>query len=537
LGEIRKSKVMAGKKEGINIPVGVDLREFLKGMGLLEDNLLKIPNNVKPAKNAFDELNRTYRTTVRDAQALAVMGGTQSEAFKQATASAHALKTQLEGIHAAVGVGLPQTQKAAGGFNTLSHSVNQITRELPAFTYSMQTGFMAISNNIPMLFDEISRITTANKALVASGQAAPSVFNTLAGSILTWGTALSVGVTALTVLGPQMVNYIGQLDEAAEASKRLADSTKNLIDQENKILAIVTKTNDLRIQAMQEGRAKEEALALQFYKRGIIELEDSYIKGEIVDMTYQQRKQSLWQIYQNKLTDISKNAAKERAKFERQDAGSAIQLDTKTSSLGELATMASGAMQTRVDDTLNKFWTKVNGTNLRGMAEWKANWKGLKENTQESTNELVLNMESVAQGISGAINSMVGAAMRGEDVGKALTISLLGSMGAFMAEWGAQLILVGIGAESLKASLLTLNGVGAIAAGAALVAAGAIAIGTASSMANSQSSGSAGGYTPQGGSSFVQPSFSGTQYLMLDGKVRGQDLVIATSNTRRDNRR
>jgi len=531
LGEIRKSEIMAGKKEGINVPVGVDLREFLKGMGLLEDNLLKIPNNVKPAKNAFDELNRTYRTTVRDAQALAVMEGTQSEAFKQATASAHALKTQLEGVHAAVGVGMPQqTQKAANGFNTLSHSVNQITRELPAFTYSMQTGFLAISNNIPMLFDEITKINTANKALIADGKAAPSVFNTLAGSILTWGTALSVGVTALTVLGPQMVNYIGQLDEAAEASKRLADSTKNLIDQENKILAIVTKTNDLRIQAMQEGRAKEEALALQSYKRGIIELEDSYIKGEIVDMTYQQRKQSLWQIYQNKLTDISKKAAKERA-------GSAIQLDTKTSSLGKLATMASGAMQTRVDDTLNKFWTKVNGTNLRGMAEWKANWKGLKENTQESTNELVLNMESVAQGISGAINSMVGAAMRGEDVGKALTISLLGSMGAFMAEWGAQLILVGIGAESLKASLLTLNGVGAIAAGAALVAAGAIAIGTASSMANSQSSGSAGGYIPQGGSSFVQPSFYGDQYLMLDGKVRGQDLVIATSNTRRDNRR
>ena len=37
-----------------------------------------------------------------------------------------------------------------GQFNSLGNSINQLTREMPAFTYSVQTGFMALSNNIPI---------------------------------------------------------------------------------------------------------------------------------------------------------------------------------------------------------------------------------------------------------------------------------------------------------------------------------------------------------------------------------------------------
>ena len=75
-------------------------------------------------------------------------------------------------------------------------------------------------------------------------------------------------------------------------------------------------------------------------------------------------------------------------------------------------------------------------------------------------------------------------------------------------------------------------------AGVALVAAGSVAIGTANAMASNP--GSSGGGSSYGGNPYsgsFMPSFQGTQYLMLDGKVRGQDLVIATSNTNRDNRR
>ena len=519
------------KKDGINIPVGVDTRPLQQGMEQAasivqsggEQMAAAVTSTSQKSSNGLKSLQQAYRATYKDAQLLAQQQGTNSQAFQEAALAAANYKDELEDVQDAIKAASPEQRWEVVG--QAIQGAAQIAQ-----------GFVGTLTLIGIETKDAEKAIAQMMALQGISSAISGVFQ-LKDAFMALNVATQTSIIGIAAIAAAWLVYNATAEDTVEVNKRIAESTKAIQEAEDKALSIVYETNKLRIEAMQGGRDKDSALAMQSYKKSLADLNKAYDDQLISDMTYNSRKESLWQIYQNKLTDISKNAAKERAKFERQDAGSAIQLDTKTSSLGELATMASGAMQTRVDDTLNKFWTKVNGTNLRGMAEWKANWKGLKENTQESTNELVLNMESVAQGISGAINSMVGAAMRGEDVGKALTISLLGSMGAFMAEWGAQLILVGIGAESLKASLLTLNGVGAIAAGAALVAAGAIAIGTASSMANSQSSGSAGGYTPQGGSSFVQPSFSGTQYLMLDGKVRGQDLVIATSNTRRDNRR
>ena len=523
------------KKEGINIPVGVDLREFLKGMGLLEENLLKIPKNVKPAKNAFDELQRSHRASIKDVQALTLMYGAEADATKEAAAAMNQYRTQIEGVHASMGTGLPQqAQKAAGGFNMLSHSVNQITRELPAFTYSMQTGFMAISNNIPMLFDEISRITTANKALVASGQAAPSVFNTLSSSILTWGTALSVGVTALTVLGPPMVNYIGQLDEAAEASKRLADSTKDLVNQENKILDIVSKTNDLRIEAMQEGKAKEEATALQSYKRGIMALEDSYVKGEIVDMTYQQRKESLWQIYQNKLTDITKKGVKERAEWtfgtydqdlKKQEGNNAAIAGQKELWTGKFDVSGAEEDLSGLTEEINAFSIamQVAGENHEEFMQQLEESEGRVKALKEAFGLMAISVGSdLAEGLGKAV---VGAKSTFDDL-YGLFAKIASEAANIMFMMGSALILAP-GAQSIA--------LGYFAAGAGLKFIAGMLGGMSSTQGGGGGAVSSGSNNQMGGS--FMPSFQGTQYLMLDGKVRGQDLVIATSNTNRDNRR
>lgn len=116
------------------------------------------------------------------------------------------------------------TSKAGGGgqWNGLQNSINQISRELPAFTYSVQTGFMAISNNLPILVDELNRVRMANAALVASGQKAVPVWKQVAGSIFSWGTALSVGITLLTVYGKE----IGEWTSALFKGKNAIDELK-----------------------------------------------------------------------------------------------------------------------------------------------------------------------------------------------------------------------------------------------------------------------------------------------------------------------
>lgn len=128
---------------------------------------------------------------------------------------------------------LAQTvNRVRGNFNGLQNSINQISRELPAFTYSAQTGFMAISNNLPILIDEIGRLKTANAELTASGGKATPVWKQLIGGLFSWGTALSVGVTLLTVYGKEIGNFIGELFKGKEA----IDKAKERLNLLNKTL-------------------------------------------------------------------------------------------------------------------------------------------------------------------------------------------------------------------------------------------------------------------------------------------------------------
>ena len=222
-------------KNGINIPVGLDISEFMKGMAGLADGLQKIPTKTKPAKTAIDELNQSYRNTIKDAKNIALVYGETSTAFQDAAQKAAGLKAKIDGVNESIykasGVEPQMATRATGGFNMLGNSINQVTRELPAFTYSMQTGFMAISNNIPMLVDEINRLKIANREMLASGQQAPSVFKSIVSALFSWQTALSLGITALTMFGAKMFSSNDDTEKATESLKNHAEAIKKINEE------------------------------------------------------------------------------------------------------------------------------------------------------------------------------------------------------------------------------------------------------------------------------------------------------------------
>jgi len=111
-------------------------------------------------------------------------------------------------------------------FNPLSNSINQLTREMPAFTYSVQTGFMALSNNIPIFTDAIGNAVRANKELIAQGKPTTSVFKQLAGGLFSFQTLLGVGITLLTVYGKEIGNWVSGLWGASEALDELNKNQK-----------------------------------------------------------------------------------------------------------------------------------------------------------------------------------------------------------------------------------------------------------------------------------------------------------------------
>ena len=113
---------------------------------------------------------------------------------------------------------VPASATQAGRqYNGLHMSVQQIARELPAATMGLNMFFLAISNNLPVLTDEIKRAKVANEELKASGQSTVPVWRQLISSIFSWQTALMVAITVLSMYGKEIANWVGSLFKSKDA--------------------------------------------------------------------------------------------------------------------------------------------------------------------------------------------------------------------------------------------------------------------------------------------------------------------------------
>lgn len=118
----------------------------------------------------------------------------------------------------------------ASALSPLSFQVQQVARELPSLTMSAQQFFLAISNNLPMLADELKRASANNKALRAEGKMTIPVFRQVISSIFSWQTALVVGITLLTAYGKEIGAWVKGLFTAKEAALSMAEAQDKVND-------------------------------------------------------------------------------------------------------------------------------------------------------------------------------------------------------------------------------------------------------------------------------------------------------------------
>jgi len=182
--------------------------------------------------------------------------------------------TTLKAVDASMGKYQRNVGNYASAFNPLGNSINQLTREMPAFANSVQTGFMAISNNLPIFFDAISGIKKANADLRAEGKPTQSVLSQLATSLFSWGTALSVAVTLLTIYGKDIVEFAGSLIKSVKAIDTLKESQKQLneISKQGQKNAVEETLNLKSLLAI----AKDASLTYKERMVAVKELQDTY---------------------------------------------------------------------------------------------------------------------------------------------------------------------------------------------------------------------------------------------------------------------
>lgn len=166
------------------------------------------------------------------------------------------LNQQLKDIDAQMGNYQRNVGNYASGWNGLNVSIQQIARELPVLSVSANTFFLAISNNLPIFIDELKKARVEYELLKKSGQTATPVFKQVLSSLLSWQTALVVGITLLSSYGGEITKWVGSLFDA----RKEIDYLKQLQEDLNK--------------AQKEGvkNAQDEAVKLDILYRAAINL-------------------------------------------------------------------------------------------------------------------------------------------------------------------------------------------------------------------------------------------------------------------------
>jgi hypothetical protein len=149
---------------------------------------------------------------------------------KELLASINQADAKIKELDATIGNHQRNVGNYGKQWNGLSMSIQQVERELPSLAYGPKVFFSAISNNLPILADEIKRARIEYDLLKKSGQSATPVWKQVASSLFSWQTALTVGITLLTLYGDKVVDWVAGLFNAKNVMKSLVDIQQQLND-------------------------------------------------------------------------------------------------------------------------------------------------------------------------------------------------------------------------------------------------------------------------------------------------------------------
>ena len=199
-------------------------------------------------QNSVATLTKTYQDLAIRKQLGSTLTAKEEAQLTSLTTRISTYQKALLATDATIGKNQRNVGNYASGYNALGNSINQLSREAPAFANSVNTGFMALSNNFPALFDAINGIRDKNKMLVAEGKQTVSVLKSIAGAVFSWQSLLSVGVTLLTIYGAKLIDYAFNTDEA----KKAVDSLNKAYERNDELLKISANNIDHQITLQKE---------------------------------------------------------------------------------------------------------------------------------------------------------------------------------------------------------------------------------------------------------------------------------------------
>lgn len=224
------------------------------------DPLTQAQEKLAYAQSEENEQLKLYSTQIREANRIAQLQATiansaegsynrlsaqyalnkirlnqMSAAEREAADSGKKLETETNAIYQQ----MIKLQEATGNYRLsvghyqktwdgLGISISQVVRELPAAAVSLNTFFLGISNNIPMVVDEIKRLRRQNELLAAEGKKQISVIGSIVKALFGWNTALVVLLTVFSMYGKEIITWIDKTLAGRDAAKSFEDALEDL---------------------------------------------------------------------------------------------------------------------------------------------------------------------------------------------------------------------------------------------------------------------------------------------------------------------
>ncbi len=270
---------------------------------------------------------------------------------------------RVKSLDASIGNHQRSVGHYAMAWDGLGFSIQQVAREIPNVAYGARVFFMAISNNIPILADEIKRARLEFEAATKAGQKAVPVGKQILKSIFSWQTALVAGITLLTVYGEDIVDWVANLfkgkkalDAVSEAQEKLNEATiegyKNSADELTKLKLLYDAAVDTKKAQKERSLAVEELQRLYPEYLGNMRAEEIMLGKAGVK-------------YAN-LAENIKKAAQSKAILSKMTEVYAVKLEKETV-LEEARKMRERSLRTEISD--RKAIIKYNDKEYKGAYE------------------------------------------------------------------------------------------------------------------------------------------------------------------------
>lgn len=180
----------------------------------------------KAVEGSYEQINAEMNSNINAYKRLSQAQRENEAIGGQMIKTIQAQDAQLKQLDATMGRNQRNVGNYKSGFNGLNFSIMQIGRELPSLAYGFNVFVGALSNNIPMMTDEIKKAQAQVAILKAEGQAFTPVWKQMLGAIISWQTAMVVGITVVTMYGREIAAWTKEVFKGRDAVNSLHEAMK-----------------------------------------------------------------------------------------------------------------------------------------------------------------------------------------------------------------------------------------------------------------------------------------------------------------------